>query len=153
MSGSTIMSGKYCLMSAGMVLSLAVAAGPAAAQSTAVKPSGAKAAAGWQALAVDDWQPREAADLMDVEVPAYKGFPESAEGKPSLSVEISRAPKGPGFAAVVTKKGLLDDAIGAEQIRLGIEYRDGKWHVVRGERRWQCRRGIMAGGWTASRCP
>ena len=135
---------KYCQVSAVMVFGLAVAAGQVAAQSTA---------AGWQALAIDDWQPREAADLMDVVAPTYKGFPESAEGKPSLSVEVSRAGKGQGFAAVVTKQGLLDDAIGAEQIRLGIEYRDGQWHIVRAERRWQCRRGIMAGGWTASRCP
>jgi hypothetical protein len=153
MTGTVARTGKYCLMSVGMVLGFAVATGPAAAQSTAVKPSGAKAPAGWQALAVDDWQPREAADLMDVVAPAYKGFPESDQGKPTFSVEVSRAAKGEGFAAVVTKQGLLDDAIGAEQIRLGIEYRDGKWRVVRAERRWQCRRGIMAGGWTASRCP
>jgi hypothetical protein len=153
MNGSKAVNGKFCLMGAGIVLGLAVAVDPVAAQSTAVKPSGAKAAAGWQALAIDDWQPREAADLMDVVAPAYKGFPESPEGKPNLSVEVSRAAKGEGFAAVVTKQGLLDDAIGAEQIRLGIEHRDGKWHVVRAERRWQCRRGIMAGGWTASRCP
>ena len=153
MNGSKAVSGKFCLMSAGIVLGLAVAVGPVAVQSSAAKPSGAKAAAGWQALAIDDWQPREAADLMDVVAPAYKGFPESAEGNPNLSVEVSRAGKGQGFAAVVTKQGLLDDAIGAEQIRLGIDYRDGKWHVVRAERRWQCRRGIMAGGWTASRCP
>lgn len=144
MTGTVARIGKCCQVSAVMVFGLAVAAGPVAAQSTA---------AGWQALAIDDWQPREAADLMDVVAPAYKGFPESPEGKPNLSVEVSRADNGEGFAAVVTKQGLLDDAIGAEQIRLGIEYRDGKWRVVRAERRWQCRRGITAGGWTASRCP
>ena len=144
MTGTVARIGKCCQVSAVMVFGLAVAAGPVAAQSTA---------AGWQSLAIDAWQPREAADLMDVVAPAYKGFPESPEGKPNLSVEVSRADNGEGFAAVVTKQGLLDDAIGVEQIRLGIEYRDGKWRVVRADRRWQCRRGIAAGGWTASRCP
>ena len=30
---------------------------------------------------------------------------------------------------------------------------ENTYSVVRAELRWQCRRGITAGGWTASRCP
>ena len=108
---------------------------------------------GWQAIAPADWEVASAPAVMDVVAPAYRGFPETAEGNPSLSVELARSPKGEGFTATVTKQGLADDAVGAEQIRLRIDYRNGNWHLRDAARRWQCRRGIMAGSWTVSRCP
>jgi ABC-type oligopeptide transport system substrate-binding subunit len=140
---------RHVLVAAGLAV-LAMAQGPAAAKDEAKKPAAKK---GWQEIAAADWKARVAADIMDIVAPAYQGFPESAEGKQRLAVEVEPSKDGKGITATVTKEGLLDDAVGAEQIRLEIERGDVNWRLVNAARRWQCRRGIMAGSWTVRRCP
>ncbi len=115
--------------------------------------AGAGAQDTWQETAAAEWKVPVAADLMDIVQPAYQGFPESVEGRQKLAIEVVRSQTGDGFTATVTKEGLLDDAVGAEQIRLEIERRDANWALVRAGRRWQCRRGAKPGNWTTGRCP
>lgn len=129
---------------------LIVAQNPANAEKAAAETA---AQAAWQEIGEADWKVPVAADLMDIVAPAYQGFPESDEGRQRLAVELARSGDGEGYTATVTKEGLLDDAVGAEQIRLKIARRAANWGLVRAERRWQCRRGAKAGSWTISRCP
>ena len=145
---SRIGSASRLAVAAAIVSVFTAALSAAAAKDPAGKPSAKK---GWQEIAAAEWKTPSAVDIMDIVKPAYQGFPESAEGRQRLAVELARSDE--GFAATVTKEGLLDDAVGAEQIRLEIERRGANWHLVHAARRWQCRRGIMAGSWTISRCP
>lgn len=77
---------SLAFLAAGAIALAAAGAGTA----TAKAPTCASDEA-WQTVATSDWQPREAAYVMEIVAPACRGFPESAEGKPSLSIELDRA--------------------------------------------------------------
>jgi hypothetical protein len=136
------------LVALGLVAAAGLAVAPliAEAQTKAAKRA-------WKNVALEDWQPASAPNVLDLAAPAMMGFPETLEGRPAATVELSRSEADDSLLLVVSKSGLADDSVGAEQYRLEVVLAEGQWQVRRVAKRWQCRRGITKGQWTTSLCP
>ena len=75
--------------------------------------------------------------------------PESMEGRQRLDASIHD--DNGAMVAVVTRWGLLDDAISADEIRVVFEQDQGGWAPRQAYQRHQCRRAQT--GWTTEVCP
>ena len=75
--------------------------------------------------------------------------PESMEGRQRLEFTIRE--EGEVMVAVLTRQDLMDDAIGAEEVRVEFDYNHGQWTPIAAYERHQCRRG-PGSGWTIGAC-
>ena len=75
--------------------------------------------------------------------------PESMEGRQALEFSIRQ--EGNAMVAVMTRRGLMDDAMSADEVRVEFQQDAGGWTPVEAYARRQCRRG-PASGWTTEQC-
>jgi hypothetical protein len=127
-------------------LLLAVCSAPLAAE--AESPNQANE---WQQAA---FAKPEFADPMELAKLLIGSFPESTEGKQQLNLNIINHPSEPDMIQVmVTKDGLLDDSIAAEQWRVNMAMNGEGWVVKSAGKRWQCYRNGNPEQWTIKPCP
>ena len=75
--------------------------------------------------------------------------PESMEGRQALEFSIRQ--EGDAMIAVMTRLGLMDDAVSADEVRVEFQQDVDGWRPVEAYARRQCRRG-PASGWTTEQC-
>jgi hypothetical protein len=75
--------------------------------------------------------------------------PESMEGRQALEFSIRQ--EGDAMIAVMTRRGLMDDAVSADEVRVEFQQDAAGWTPVEAYTRRQCRRG-PASGWTTEQC-
>lgn len=97
---------------------------------------------------------RETADdVMSLLAKRYEGWPESSEGRPSLSISISKSDDSEFFKATVIQGGLLDDSVSESKDVLTVAQSNaGEWEIVELQQWRKCYRDPGA-GWTKTACP
>lgn len=55
--------------------------------------------------------------------------------------------------ADIVRSGLADDSVAAGHVRIEFRREPDGWYPTNAYQRWQCRRGDVAGQWSASPCP
>ena len=123
-----------------------------AACATAAEPRAKSLADATPEPSVEVTPPRmRADDPLSLIAEIYGSWPESLEGKPTISIEM--APDGGGFVTTVVQTGLLDDSVAQTKDVLRIIMdRGGKWFVTSAEQYRKCYRTGMF-EWTAKPCP
>lgn len=79
-------------------------------------------------------------------------FPETAEGRPRLTVNLTAAAHG-RLQATAIATGLADDAISARRWNLTLRQGQRGWRVAARQESWRCARGENTQNWTTTRCP
>jgi uncharacterized membrane-anchored protein len=115
-------------------------------------PAEAQEFVGFEQMDISAWEPREAKSLMAIVEPLYRNHPESAEGRPTLRVDVRKGVDG-RFRVEVERTGLADDAIESVQHRAIIARNGDLWRLEAMGWRQRCNPGRgWASSWTIRPC-
>ena len=82
---------------------------------------------------------------------ALAGFPEGREGRQELELGVGEQDDG-SYVVILTRTGLLDDAVNGDQRRAVLVAAEGGWRVTSLGERWRCQAGRGPAGWTTQPC-
>ena len=119
------------------------------------QPALADPLAGYEAVDLSEFKPREAASAVMLLQDLFEGHPETVvEGRSVLKIDLKHNDDRSALLVDLEMSGYLDDSVDGEKYRAIVV--EGTKHMFRLDRlgkKIKCGRGSTAGQWTTGNCP